>query len=297
MDINIKIPIINTVMIYKQVDFGELNMSEPKISVIMGIYNCENTLSEAIDSIIAQTYKNWNIVMCDDCSTDGTYNVAKQYVDMYPEKFILLKNDKNMGLNYTLNHCLRYADGDYIARMDGDDISYPDRFEKEMDFLFNNPEYSIVSTQMEYFDNYGVFGKSSNYGTPTKENIVMGITFCHATCIIKKTAYDAVSGYSVSDKLLRVEDYDLWVKMYSAGYKGYNLPQVLYKMRDDRNAIKRRKFKYRVNESRVSVSAVRKLNVSKKYYIFALKPIIVGILPEFIYTFLHKKRLKGNSCL
>ena len=294
MAINIKIPIINTVMIYKKVDFGELNMSEPKISVIMGIYNCEDTLAEAIDSIIAQTYKNWNIVMCDDCSTDGTYNVAKQYVDVYPEKFILLKNDKNMGLNYTLNHCLRYADGDYIARMDGDDISYPDRFEKEMDFLLKNPEYSIVSTQMEYFDNEGVFGKSSNSGEPSQESLVRGTPFCHATCIVKKDAYNSVDGYSVSDKLLRVEDYHLWVKMYAKGYKGYNLPQVLYSMRDDRNAIKRRKFRYRINEARVVVYAINSLKLSKKYLIFAMKPIIVGLLPEFVYTMLHKKRLKGN---
>ena len=105
------------------------------ISIIMGIYNCAETLSDAIDSIIAQTYDNWELIMCDDGSTDNTYNIAQEYKERYPDKIVLLKNEKNMGLNYTLNKCLEVASGEYIARMDGDDISLPTRFEKEIGFL------------------------------------------------------------------------------------------------------------------------------------------------------------------
>ena len=87
-------------------------MDQPKVSVIMGIYNCERTLSEAINSILEQTYTNWELVMCDDGSTDGTYALAEQYREKYPEKIILLKNERNMKLSYTLNRCLEKASGE-----------------------------------------------------------------------------------------------------------------------------------------------------------------------------------------
>lgn len=270
-------------------------MSNPTISIIMGIYNCADTLDEAIESILNQTYTDWKMIMCDDASTDNTYSVAEKYVKKYSEKFILVKNEKNMGLNFTLNHCLKYVDAKYVARMDADDISCPERFEKEIGFLENNPEYAIVSTQMEYFDEQGVFGKSRANGEPTCESIVKGTPFCHAPCMVRREAYEAVGGYSVSKKLLRVEDYELWVKMYAKGFKGYNLPEILYRMRDDRTATKRRKFKYRVNEAYVKYLAIKKLELKKRNYIYMLKSVLVGMLPEGIYTYLHKRRLKGNQ--
>lgn len=269
-------------------------MLKPDISIIMGMYNCADTLDEAIESILNQTYTGWKMIMCDDASSDNTYQVAEKYVEKYPDKFILIKNEKNMGLNYTLNHCLKYADTKYVARMDGDDISLPERFEKEIDFLKSNPEYAIVSAQMECFDENGVFGKSGGSGEAYKENIPKNTPFCHAPCMVLKEAFDDVGGYSVSKKLLRVEDYELWVKMYAKGYKGYNLPEVLYMMRDDRNATKRRKFRYRINEAYVRYLAVRRLGLSKKNLIYILRPIVVGLLPMGLYTYLHKKRLKGD---
>lgn len=92
------------------------------------------------------------MILCDDSSKDNTYEVAKTYCEKYPERFILLKNDRNMGLNYTLNRCLEYADTEYIARMDGDDVSLPTRLEKEVAFLDAHLEYAIVSCPMNYFD-------------------------------------------------------------------------------------------------------------------------------------------------
>ncbi|MBQ4120190.1 MAG: glycosyltransferase [Clostridia bacterium] len=265
--------------------------SVAKISIIMGIYNCADTLAEAIDSILAQTYPHWKLIMCDDGSADDTYEIAKQYAEKYPEKIIVIKNEKNKGLNYTLNHCLKYADTEYIARMDGDDISLPQRFEKEIEFLENNPQYSIVSCPMIYFDETGDFRTGKVSGEPNINNIAKGTPFCHAPCLVKAETYHAVNGYAVDDKRLRVEDWDLWVRMYEKGYRGYNLSEPLYKMRDDRNAYSRRKFKYRINEARVTASAIKKLKLSKKYYIWMLRPIIVGLLPKSIYTFLHKRKL------
>ena len=111
---------------------------KPRISVLMGIYNCATTLPEAIDSLYAQTYKDFKLILCDDGSTDNTYEVAKKYADKY-DNIVLLRNEKNMKLAYTLNHCLEYADTEYVARMDGDDISIPERFEKQIKFLDTHP--------------------------------------------------------------------------------------------------------------------------------------------------------------
>ena len=126
-----------------------------KVSIIMGIYNCAPTLPEAVDSILAQTFTDWQLVLCDDGSLDDTYAVAARYQAAYPEKVVLLQNERNMGLNHTLNRCLAAATGEYVARMDGDDISLPTRLEKEAAFLDAHPEYAIVSTPMIFFDENG----------------------------------------------------------------------------------------------------------------------------------------------
>ena len=131
-----------------------------KVSVIMGIYNCASTLAEAIDSLLAQTYTDWELIMCDDGSTDNTIAVAESYVERC-DNILLIQNEHNMGLPATLNHCLEYAESEYIARMDGDDISLPERFAKEVDFLDTHMEYALVSCYMICFDEHG----DSNYNS------------------------------------------------------------------------------------------------------------------------------------
>ena len=265
------------------------------ISIIMGIYNCADTLDEAIQSILSQTYDNWEMIMCDDGSTDDTYSIAKKYVDLYPEKFILLKNEKNLGLNQTLNNCLSVSRGYYIARMDGDDISYPERFEEEIRAFNKNPDISIVSTDMEFFDENGVWGRTKKYYRPDNSHFMKSNPFCHAPCLVKKEAFDNVDGYTVSEKLLRVEDYHLWVKMYEAGYIGLNIQKPLYMMRDNREAQQRRKFRFRLNAAYSKAYAVKHLKLPVYNYIYCLTPIIKGILPSFIYKFLHRHKLSARD--
>lgn len=263
-----------------------------KVSVIMGIYNCADTLEDAIDCIINQTYTNWELILCDDGSVDQTYTIAQTFADRYPDKVTLLQNDYNCGLNHTLNRCLSAATGDYIARMDADDRCSPDRFATEVDILDNSPEISIVSTDMEHFDEFGTWGRQHHPDTPVPKDFVYGTPFNHAPCMVRREAYSAVAGYSEEKKFLRVEDYHLWIKMYCAGFKGQNIHEVLYQMRDDRNAYKRRKFSYRINESRVRALAVQKFNLPIYNYIYALRPVAIGLLPDCIYDLLHKKKLK-----
>lgn len=256
-----------------------------RVSIIMGIYNCESTLPEAIDSILSQTFSDWKLIMCDDGSSDGTAAVAHRYQQEYPEKIVLVNNPQNMGLNYTLNQCLKYADTEYVARMDGDDISLPTRLEKEIVFLDTQPEYAIVSTPMLYFDEHGVFMQGKGGKEPTLTDYAKGTPYCHAPCMVRKEAYDSVGGYSVSVNCLRVEDWDLWVRMRAKGYRGYCLDEPLYMMRDDRNAFSRRKLKYRINEARVIAMAVQKLKLPVVYYLRMFRPIIVGMLPQSAYKY------------
>lgn len=262
-----------------------------KISILMGIYNCASTLPEAIDSILAQTVTDWELILCDDGSSDDTAQVAESYVNAHPGKIILLKNLRNMGLNFTLNHCLEAATGDYIARMDGDDISLPQRFEKELAVLENNPDIAVVSCAMSYFDEHGEHGGVARVcQEPRKEMLVHGPVHCHAPCMIRAEAIRSVGGYSVDKRLLRVEDWHLWLKIYAAGGQGRNIPEILYKMRDDRNAASRRKFKYRLNEAHVAALAIKMLKLPKWQYLYTLRPIVVGLLPGPIYRYLHRKK-------
>src|SRR5690606_17112086 len=155
-------------------------MEKPKVSVIMGIYNCESTLNESLNSLLDQTFQEFEVIMCDDGSIDATYLIAQKFCENYPEKFFLIKNERNMGLNYTLNKCLNIAKGKYIARMDGDDISLPQRFEMQVDYLDNHPGIAIVSSPMVYFDESGAWGVGHPNPKPEKKDLILGTPFAHA---------------------------------------------------------------------------------------------------------------------
>ena len=114
--------------------------------------------------------------------------------------------------------------------------------------------------------------------------------------MVRREAYMAVDGYSEGNFLMRVEDYHLWTKMYSKGYKGANLQEELYLYRDDRDGYQKRKFRYRLNEAYVSLIAVKMLHLPIWSCLYAIRPIVVGLLPSHIYEFLHKRKLKqGNE--
>lgn len=259
-----------------------------RISVLMGIYNCASTLSEALNSLYLQTFQDLKIILCDDGSKDDTYQIAKDFASTH-DNIVLIKNEKNMGLNYTLNHCLEYADTEYVARMDGDDISLPTRFQTEIEFLDTHPEYAVVSVPMIYFDEQGEFRLGTGKGEITKMDFIHGSPICHAPCMARTAVIKSVGGYSVDDKLLRVEDYDLWIKVYSAGYKLYMMNIPLYKMRDDRNAIARRNWKTRRNEFLLRWGMVKRLGLPWYCIFYSFRPILVHFMPLCIYKILHKK--------
>lgn len=263
-----------------------------KISIISGVYNCAETLPEAVESILGQTISDWEWILCDDASTDNTMQVLEVYRSRYPEKFILLRNEENRGLNFTLNRCLRHAKGEFIARMDGDDICAPERFEVELATLMAEPDIDIVSTDMDFFDETGVWGRVEHPTYPQPEDLIKGTPFCHAPCMVRRAALEEVGGYSEGKRFLRVEDYHLWLKMYAAGYRGKNIHRSLYQMRDDHNAQKRRKLKYRLNEAYVMELVCRTFHLGVLNHLRVVRPILIGMTPAPLYNVLHHAKLR-----
>lgn len=264
-------------------------MNTPKVSVIMGIYNCEDTVADAIESILSQTYSNLELIMCDDGSTDKTYDIAKSYKNKH-SNIVLFKNPENLGLAYALNECLTFATGDLIARQDGDDISVQERIQKQVDCFSRNKEVSIISTSTIRFDENGVWGKVVDPAAPTKLDFITGSPFCHGPAMIKKEALLAVDGYDPTKKSWRAEDYDLWFRLYAAGFIGMNILEPLYWVRDDRNAFKRRKFRYRFIESHIKYRGFKSLGIPYKNYYHIARPILVGFVPKGLYKYLRRKR-------
>lgn len=272
-------------------------MNPIKISVIMGIYNCAQTLCDAIDSILNQSFSNWEFIICDDGSEDNSYEIAKSYAQRFPQKIKLISHKHNMGLNQTLNDCLELASGEFIARMDGDDISLPQRFELQLKAFEEESDLAVVSCPMIYFDQNGIWGQGSNQGQeyPRVEQLASGVIHCHAPAMIRAEVLKKVGGYSLDKKYLRVEDWNLWVKIYASGAYGKNLDIPLYMVRDDENALRRKKFSTSINEFRMSLLAISTFQLPLYYYIYSCRPILVGLLPRTVYSWLHRKRLAANK--
>ncbi len=254
-----------------------------KISIIMGIYNCADTLPKAIDSILAQTYENWELIMCDDCSTDDTYKVAEEYKNKYPDKIILIRNEKNSRLAFSLNHCLKYATGEYVARMDGDDLSVPERFEKQVQFLKGHPDVHLVGTAMRRFNENGFNDVDYPPEKVDKYTLATRVPFCHATILTYKYVYDKLNGYTVAERTVRGQDCDLWYRFFHKGFVGANIMEPLYLVREDKNAIRRRTAKRRWYAYQTEMIGYKLLNYPKLWAVrLTIRVIIKSLVPYFI---------------
>lgn len=265
---------------------------KPKVSIIMGIYNCENTLSDSIESIINQTYENWELIMCDDCSKDNTVVIAEKYVQEYPEKIKLIKNSTNLTLGPSLNRCIKYARGKYIARQDADDISARDRIQAQVDFLESNQDYDLVGTGMISFDASGEHGIRYTKEEPIGNDLLRGTTFAHATILVKAYVMKDLNGYSEELYTKQVEDYQLWFRFFEKGYRGYNLQHLLYYVREDRDAYKRKNLRRRLNEVKVMLEGIGRLKLPIFSYAMVLKPIVAALIPRTVLRSYHKQKFK-----
>lgn len=268
-------------------------MMKKKVSIIMGIYNCAETLEESIESILNQSYKNWELIMCDDSSIDKTYEIAKRYSELYPEKIKLLKNHKNLTLGPTLNRCLEISTGEYIARQDADDKSVFNRLERQVEFLNNNLEYILVGTKMISFNENNINGmRGVKNSIPTKLDMLTGTAFCHATIMARREMYEVLKGYRIEKYTHRCEDLDLWFRFFEKGYLGFNLEEALYMVRDDGSEYKRRKFRGYINEILTRLDGYRRNRIQLIKYIYLIKPIITYIVPVNLKKKYHIFKIK-----
>lgn len=253
----------------------------------MGIYNCASTLQEALDSLYAQTYQGFKIILCDDGSTDDTLKIAEENARLH-DNVIVIKNPYNMKLAATLNNCLKYADTEYCARMDGDDFCDPTRFDKEIKFLDEHPEFAIVSCPMIHFDENGEWKRGKIVeAEPTYKSFSYGTPFCHAPSMMRTEALKMIGGYCCEPKVIRVEDYYLWYKFYKAGYRGYNLTEHLYSMRDDKKALARRKASDRWRTYKIGVEVKKSLG-SPYPYTSGIKGLLKILVPPFAVKLLRR---------
>lgn len=202
-----------------------------KISVIMPVYNGEKYLNEAIDSILCQTFYDFEFIIINDSSTDNTENIIKSYND---ERIVYIKNETNLGVAGTLNVGLKMAKGEYIARMDADDISLPNRFETQINFMENNPDVAVIGSSVEFIGSKSGIFEYSETIDHSKIDLIFCSCLAHPSVVIRKSVID--EGFLYDNEFDKVEDYYLWIKI-SEKYKLCSLKDVLVKYRIHENQI------------------------------------------------------------
>jgi len=208
--------------------------SYPKVSVVMSVYNGEIYLQEAVDSILNQTFENFEFLIVDDGSTDRTLNILQSYKD---PRIKVINNKKNIGLTASLNKGLKIAKWEYIARMDADDVSFPHRLEQQKAFLDRNPQVAVVGSWVEVIDESGKTQKT--WRTLTRSHLLrwrllFKNTFAHPAVMFRKGAVLQMGGYDEYFKC--AQDYELWSRL-SSNWEVTNIPEVLLKWRRRENSI------------------------------------------------------------
>ena len=204
----------------------------------MPVYNCELYIREAIDSILNQTFINFEFIIIDDCSADATVSIIKSYQD---SRINLIVKPQNSGYTKSLNFGLQIAKGQYIARMDGDDISLPQRFEKQVAFLENNLDVVLCGTQFSIIQSNMVINVPE-FHEQIKLELLNENAIAHPSVMIRKAVFENLE-IAYNPEKEPAEDYDLWTRLLLKG-KLHNLQEPL--------------LKYRVHSQQVSKTRVEK---------------------------------------
>lgn len=205
----------------------------PKVTVLMSVYNGESYLNEAVDSILTQTFTDFEFLIIDDASTDSTPEILRSYVD---PRIRIIINEKNQGLTKSLNKGLEIAVGEYIVRMDADDISLPERLEVQVKFMENNPEIYVCGSWIEIIGcNSGEIWEYPTDSNEIKCKHLFECSIAHPSVIFKKDLPDQ-NHLRYDPTFKRSQDYDLWVRI-STSYLLANIGKVLLKHRIHQSAI------------------------------------------------------------
>lgn len=266
-----------------------------EVSVVMGIYEEQDKrqVMQAIDSILDQTFRDFEFIICDDGSGPAFYGWLDRYCRK-DSRIILLRNKKNMGLAAALNKCLKHASGQYIARMDADDISCPRRLEEQAAFLRRHKGYALVGCNAQLIDRDGVWGLRRLERVPRRESFLCTSPFIHPAVMVRRLVLEELGGYCCSPKVRRIEDYELFMRMYAEGYRGYNLQEPLFRYRESVQAYAKRRYRYRLNECRVRYHGFRALGILAGNLRYVWKPLAVGLIPA---RFMAAYRKKKYACI
>lgn len=268
----------------------------PKISVIMAVYNGEKYLRESIESILNQTYKDFEFIIVDDGSTDQTGELLKEHQRNDP-RVKIITNSQNIGLTKSLNKAIRIAKGRYIARQDGDDVSLSQRLEKQIEFLKKNPEIKILGTFAYGINQKGeLLRKEIPPVSPqkVKKNHIKRNSFIHTSIIIEKETLNKVGLY-YNERFKTSQDYELWFRVLKIA-QGANLPLFLVKKRYLPEMISLKKEKIQLkNTLFLQKQMIKSGDYPKISYIYFLRNYLSLKCPLFLKNFLRNYFLKSKN--
>lgn len=218
-----------------------MKIEKDLVSIIMSNYNTpEVFLKASIESILCQTYENFEFIIIDDCSTDGSLRIIESYSD---KRIKIIRNDINMGITKSLNRGLKCAKGEFVARMDADDVSYPQRFEKQVEFLRANPNCIVCGTWIEQIDELGIIrsNKQQCKVIPEREIYQINLLFGNNPNIVHPTAMFNHSlllknHITYDENYLLAQDYRMWVTC-SKYAECRNVPEILLQYRVHNRAV------------------------------------------------------------
>lgn len=270
---------------------------EPVVSVLMGVHNGEKTLARAIDSILKQTFCDLEFIICDDGSSDNTGAQLSRY-ETADNRIRVIRNKRNQGLAPALNRCLNIAKGRYIARMDADDFSYPERLAQQITYLETHPEIAFVGC-CAYLQRADILvGKKIFPEYPAVQDFYITQPFLHPSLVLRREPLDAVGGYSESKRCVLCEDYDLLLRLYAKGFEGANLQDILLAYTLPATAKGNRKMKHRWNETVTRYRRFRELGLLPGKFLYVIKPLAVGMVPAPLLIRLKKMQGGGAAkCL
>lgn len=263
-----------------------------QLSIIMGVYNGEVHLQESIESIQNQTFNDWEFIIYNDASTDSSREILEKAASQ-DSRIKLFSGEINKGLSAGLNYCISKSSTNLLVRQDADDISYPNRLEILFNEISQRPQTAVLSSSSKLITKNSIPWGANKLRQPQNKNWIKGSQIIHASSIMKKDLIIEAGLYD--PKAVRVEDYDLWVRLIKSNYKIEVLDQELYGIRWDDNDYSRKKFFYRLYEVKVALKAYWIKECPWYYLPFIFKPIIVGFLPKKILFNLHKKRFRADQ--
>lgn len=269
----------------------------PEVSVLMGVYyHRENLelLQRSIRSILEQTFSNFEFLICDN----GSSEAAREYIResaAEDSRIRLVERCDLVTLPAKLNACLREAKGQFIARMDDDDSSHPDRFEKQLSSLREDPKLDFLGSNAELWRSGVRVGMSTLPKRPEVRDFLFVQPYIHPTLMFRRLALLSVGGYCEDKHCILCEDYDLLLRLYENGCRGANLQECLLDYTLANTAKGNRKLKHRWNETITRYRHFRNLHLLPGALPYVAKPILTGLLPNRILTQAKKMWYRGNK--